>query len=390
MITYIVNSVLKGKDYNEHATRNMYAKVCSVIGIILNSILVLVKMIAGSISGSAAILADGMNNLSDIIVSVATFFGYCIAGIGAGKHHPFGHGRYEWLMALVSNLVVIMVGETLAQKSFRLIAHPEEIQFSLLVCIILIFSIAVKLIMFLYNQKGAKLIDSASLMGTAMDSLSDMASTTLILVSMIFQYLSNKNIDGWCGLAVSIFIMFSGIKSLSETIGKILGEPPKQETLELISEMALIYPEVESIGKLILHDYGLGHIDVSMNIEGSEDNGAKLQEVAGELSYQLYRQMGYESAIQPVFRVRDRSLEEYFTECANEVVERYEEEARVEKIRIITVGTNRDIYIVINCSRGLHKREKEILEELQKKFSEISIKYRVVLKLVITSIRQHD
>lgn len=167
--------------------QKFYAKLCSIVGILLNIILFIIKLSAGLISGSAAIVADGFNNLVDAGTSAAYFFGFCLAGIGNGENHSFGHGRYEWLMGFLSALAVLTMGGELAKHSIESIRYPQNIEFNVLILILLICSILVKLYMFIYNKNIANKINSSAMKATAADCISDMVATAFIVISLVVQ-----------------------------------------------------------------------------------------------------------------------------------------------------------------------------------------------------------
>ncbi|WP_349673182.1 cation diffusion facilitator family transporter [Lacrimispora sp.] len=299
MVTLLTRLLIKNyKNITSPSVQNLYAKLCSVIGILLNFLLFTVKLFSGLISGSTAILTDGFNNLADAATSAASFLGFCLAGIGSGENHLFGHGRYEWLMGFLSALAVLVMGGTLAKSSVTTIHTPKNIEFNLVILLILICSILVKLYMFFYNKNIACKINSSAMKATASDCISDMAATTAILISLIVQYFTGWKIDGWCGLLVSVFIMFSGLKSMTEIIERLLGKSPAVDLVDRITNLIMKYPQVKGINSLIIHDYGLGHYVASMHIEGEEENSVILSDIANEISYKLYLQIDCDTTIQ--------------------------------------------------------------------------------------------
>ena len=164
------------KNISSPTVKQAYAKLCSALGIVINIVLFLLKLLCGTISGSAAIIADGFNNLADVATTILSFLGFIMAGIGAGKHHPFGHGRYEWLMSMFSSIAVMIMGFTLAGNSISTIKTPEEVHFDYLIGFILVCSILAKSYMFLYSNKIGKQINSSAMKSTAADSISDLLS----------------------------------------------------------------------------------------------------------------------------------------------------------------------------------------------------------------------
>lgn len=215
-----------------------------------------------------------------------------LAGIGSGKNHLFGHGRLEWLMGFLSALAVLFMGGTLAKSSIASIRTPQNIEFSWMILFLLACSILIKLYIFFYNRTIGCKIDSSAMKATASDCISDMAATAAIMISLIIQSFTGWNIDGWCGLLVSVFIMVSGLKSIMETVERLLGQTPDQNLIDRITAIVMQHPEVQGINRLMIHNYGLGHYVVSMHIEGlEEESNMLLNNIANEISYQLYLEM---------------------------------------------------------------------------------------------------
>lgn len=263
----------KDKDVRDPVIRQKYGVLCSVVGIIFNILLFGFKELAGMITGSVAIVADGFNNLSDAGSSLLTMIGYKCAGEEPDTEHPFGHGRIEYIMGLVVSILIILVGVELLHTSINKIITPEKVETSLEAGIILLVSILVKLYMFSYNLSISRKIDSAAMHATAMDSISDALSTTVVLASMIVLYITGKSIDGICGLFVAIFIIYGGTTSVKDTVAPLLGQPPTREFVDDVSRIVMKNPKILSMHDLVVHDYGPGRVMISLHAEvsGNED-----------------------------------------------------------------------------------------------------------------------
>lgn len=271
MLTLLSKIFIKDKDnVSSPAVRAAYGSLCGVLGIILNIILFCFKFFAGYISGAISVSADAFNNLTDAGSSVITLIGFRMSEQKPDKNHPFGHGRIEYVSGLLVSLVIILVGFELAKTSFAKILAPEAIAFSWLSVIILAVSVLIKAYMAFYNSQIGKRIDSAAMIATATDSLSDCIATSTVLVCLIISRVAGINIDAYCGLAVSAFIMFSGIRSAKDTISPLLGEPPSKELIDKISEIVYSYEGVVGIHDLIVHDYGPGRMMISLHAEVSD------------------------------------------------------------------------------------------------------------------------
>ena len=249
------------------AVRLAYGRLCGLVGIGLNLLLFGGKLFAGTVSGSVAVTADAFNNLSDAGSSVVTLLGFQLAGKKPDPQHPFGHGRIEYISGLVVSGLILLMGVELGKSSVEKILHPEAVDFSLLAMGILVASIAVKLYMYLYNRRIGRRISSAAMEATATDSLSDAIATTAVLAAMLVGRFTDLMIDGWVGLVVACFILFSGYQAAKETLGPLLGQPPEQELVERIQQMVLSHPPICGIHDLVVHDYGPGRMMVSLHAE---------------------------------------------------------------------------------------------------------------------------
>ena len=193
---------------SDGAVRRAYGQLCGFVGIGLNILLFAGKFFAGTLSGSIAVTADAFNNLSDAGSSVVTLLGFRLAGRKPDPEHPFGHGRMEYLSGLAVSALILVMGVELAKSSFQKILHPEEVEFSVVAVVILLCSIAVKFYMSLYNKRIGKKINSAAMVATGIDSLSDTLSTAAVLVAMLVGKVSGLMIDGWVGMLVALFILY--------------------------------------------------------------------------------------------------------------------------------------------------------------------------------------
>ena len=252
MIRLIGKYIIKKKnaEESEQMTRQIYGTICSITGIMLNVLLFAGKYFAGVISGSIAITADAFNNLSDAGSSFITLVGFRFAGKKPDVDHPFGHGRFEYISGFIVSLAILMMGFELAKSSVSKIINPEPVDTSSVAMIILVVSIAVKLYMVLYNRTVGKKINSSAMKSTAMDSFSDALATTFVLVSMIVMKFAEVNIDGYTGVLVAAFILFTGYNAAKDTINPLLGKNPEPEFVEAVKNIVMSHEKVVGI-----HDF---------------------------------------------------------------------------------------------------------------------------------------
>lgn len=294
MIEFLARVFIRHRDtLSPSALRQAYGQLCGAVGIGLNLLLFAGKLFAGTISGSIAITADAFNNLSDAGSSVVTLLGFRLAGRKPDPEHPFGHGRMEYISGLAVAGLILLMGVELGKSSLKKILSPEEIVSSPLVLAILAVSVAVKLYMFYYNRSIGKKIKSAAMSATATDSLSDAVSTTAVLIATLVGQLTGLNIDGWVGLLVALFILFSAYKAAKETLSPLLGQTPDPEFVDRIEQIVLSYPEVLNIHDLIVHDYGPGRMMISLHAEVSADGDLlQLHDVIDNAEHRLKKELG--------------------------------------------------------------------------------------------------
>ena len=255
------------QDPKQPRVRSAVGKLSGVVGIICNILLFAMKLAVGTISGSVAITADALNNLSDATSSIVTLIGFKLAEKPADEHHPYGHARYEYLSGLAVAGMILIIGFELGKSSVEKILSPTPVEFSLPVAAVLIASIAIKLWMSLFNRKLGKHIGSTTLQATAADSRNDAISTTAVLAAALIESVTSWQIDGLMGLGVAAFILYSGVNLARETISPLLGENASTELRELIISVVEDHPEVLGYHDLMVHDYGPGQRFATMHVE---------------------------------------------------------------------------------------------------------------------------
>ena len=299
MITLLARLFIKDRDkVADAAVRRAYGMLCSLTGIGLNVLLFLGKYLAGRLSGSIAMTADAFNNLSDAGSSVITLLGFRMAAKKPDPGHPFGHGRIEYLSGVAVSIIIIVVGVQLGLESIDKIMNPQPVDAGLLPMLVLVASICVKGYMFAYNRGIGRKINSPGMAATAMDSLSDSIATSVVLISMLLSRFAGVNADGWGGIAVACFIIFSGFKAAKETLSPLLGNPPDPQLVHDITNIVLSHSEVMIVHDLIVHDYGPGRLMVSLHAEvpGNGDIYA-LHDTIDTIEYELSSKLGCDAVI---------------------------------------------------------------------------------------------
>ena len=301
MLKFLAKLFIKTpREYDDPATRRAYGVLCGAVGILLNILLFAGKFIAGSLAKSVAVTADAFNNLADAGSSVITMIGFRLAGQKPDKEHPFGHGRFEYIAGLLVSAAIILMGVELLKTSVEKIIAPQAVEFSVLTAVILVFSVAVKIYMAVYNGSLGKKLASPALAAAAKDSLSDSIATAVVLISSAVGHFLRINIDGWCGAAGAVFVLRAGIMSVRDTLAPLLGTEPDPEFVKRINDIVLSYPEISAIHDLIIHDYGPGRQIISLHAEMPTESGSdifKLHDIVDNAERRLRQELGCDATI---------------------------------------------------------------------------------------------
>lgn len=268
MIRFLTKLILPQRaDPADPAVRARVGKRSGILGILANMLLFAGKLVIGTVSGSVSITADAMNNLSDATSSIVTIVGFRLAERPADENHPYGHARFEYLSGLAVAAMIVVIGFELAKTSFDKILHPEPVVFSGALVAVLLLSIGVKLILAAVNGSLGRAIDSTALLATAADSRNDCIATGAVLLSAVFAHLTSINVDGYAGLAVALFILYSGANTAKETISPLLGEAADPELQRTIVAALRSNDKVLGYHDLMVHDYGPGQRFASVHVE---------------------------------------------------------------------------------------------------------------------------
>ena len=325
------------------AVRRAYGTLCGAVGIGLNVLLFIGKFFAGQLSGSIAVTADAFNNLSDAGSSAVTLLGFRLAGKKPDPDHPFGHGRIEYISGLIVAGLILLMGVELAKSSFDKILHPEEVTFSALALVILAVSVAVKLYMWHYNRRIGGKIRSAAMEATASDSLSDAAATSAVLLAMLIGRWTGLAVDGYVGMVVALFILFSAYKAAKETLSPLLGQAPDPELVQHIRDIVEEHDTVVGIHDLVVHDYGPGRQMVSLHAEvPASGDILQLHDVIDNIERELHEKLHVQAVIHMDPIVTDDETVDALRRQVAELVRQVEPRMTVHDLRVIrgTTHTN--------------------------------------------------
>lgn len=268
MTNLLIRLFVKNYDNpGSEAVRIRYGTLSGIVGIVLNVILSVFKMIFGAITKSISIVADGANNIFDAVSSVINLVGFKISGKPADEEHPFGHGRVEYVSALTLAFFILIMGVELIKSSVDRFTNPEAVIFSVPAVVVLVFSIFAKIWLALFNRKVGKIINSVAVDAVVTDSIGDILATTCSLIALISSKFTDFPVDGIMGIIVALIIIYAGIDIIRGTMGPLLGEPPSKETVEKLEELVLSFDGIVGIHDLVLHSYGHSKIIGSLHAE---------------------------------------------------------------------------------------------------------------------------
>ena len=361
--------------------RRAYGQLCG-LGIGLNLLLFAGKLFAGAVSGSVAITADAFNNLSDAGSSVVTLLGFRLAGKKPDPHHPFGHGRLEYVSGLIVAGLILLMGVELAKTSVEKILHPSAVDFSVAALVILAASICVKLYMCLYNRRIGKRIHSAAMEATAADSLSDTAATAAVLLAMCIARWTSLDIDGWVGLVVAGFILFSGVKSARETISPLLGQPPEKEFVDRIESIVLSHPAILGLHDLVVHDYGPGRVMVSLHAEVPATGSVMtIHDTIDNIEQELHRKLGCEAVIHMDPIATDDSTTVVLRNKITELAHCIDPALSIHDFRMVTGPTHTNVIFDAVVPFKFRLSDHEVEQEIQAAVKRLDSSYFAVVQI---------
>lgn len=370
------------KNTEDNEVRNKYGKVAGIFGIISNLILGIIKLFIGFISHSVSIMADAINNISDMATSILTIIGFKLANKKPDKKHPYGYARYEYISGFVIALFMIVMGVILAQESIIKIIHPEELVINSLTYIILIIAIIGKGLQMLVYLDFSKSINSNTLKTNALDTRNDIISTTAILISMIIMGILKINLDGYLGTIVSLFVVYSSVKSLFEALDPIIGIVPTDEQIKEITDKLLSYEYVQGIHDLVIHNYGVNNDFITVHVEiDSKLDILIAHDLMDNIENDFKEEFGTQLTIHmdPIV-IGDKVVDELKEETIK-AIEEFDPELKIHDFRVVKGKTHTNI--IFDCVVPYEKDYTvyDIRKHLVKKFKDKNHKYFFVIEI---------
>ena len=388
MITLLAKHFIKDYENTKSpAVRHSYGMLCGIVGILLNILLFSGKFIAGIFSNSIAITADALNNLSDAGSSFITLAGFKLASQKPDPDHPYGHGRMEYLSGLFVSLLILLMAVELLKTSIDKILHPQSTQINPLVIAILAASILVKLYMSYYNQTIGKRIDSTALLATAADSRGDSLSTLLVLASSLISLFTGFQIDGYCGLIVGIFILYSGFNAAKDTINPLLGQAPDKAYVEKIERIVTSHNMILGIHDMMVHDYGPGRVVVSLHAEvPSNGDLLEMHDLIDHIENDLADQCCCEAVIHmdPI-AVNDPEVDALKKQLT-EIIQSIDDTLKFHDFRIVKGPTHTNLIFDVLVPYNFTLKDNDLIDRIDQKVKECNPSYFIVAKIDHTYI----
>lgn len=382
MTKFLISKFIKNyEDTKSPKVRQAYGKLAGAVGIITNTIISLLKIIFGIVVNSIAVIADGVNNLADASSSVVTLIGFKMASKKGDKEHPYGHARYEYLAGLIVSALIIIVGFQLLTTSIGKINSPSEFEFNFYVIIILIISIGVKIWQAFFNMSLGKKINSATLKATGADSRNDVISTAAVLISIFVSHITGFNIDGYVGVLVALFIMYSGVMLVKETSSPLLGQAPDPDLVKSIEENVMAYDGVLGVHDLVVHDYGPGNVFASIHIEvDAHENILKSHDLVDNIENEVGHKLNVELVghMDPI-DTKDILVAE-LNEEISQIIIPLKDVVGFHDIRVVKGDTHTNVIFDLVLSVDNEESKSYLREYLQKEISKKHPNFYLVVK----------
>ena len=369
------------EDTQNPAVRSAIGKLAGLTGIVCNCLLTVLKLVIGLLVGSMAIIADGVNNLSDAASSLTTLLGFRMAQRPADKQHPYGHARYEYLSGLAVAALILLIGAELVKSSIAKIINPQPIDISAATIALLAASVAVKLWMSRFYKTLGKKINSTALYATSVDSRNDVISTCAVLLGCLVNYLFALNIDGYVGLAVAIFILYSSIGIAKDTISPLLGQQADEEMVDKITELVLSHEKVLGVHDLLVHDYGPGRCYASAHVELSADEDPMAcHDIIDDIECDVLEKMNVHFVIHYDPVVQNDAEQNEMRRTVGEIIRELNPAFSIHDFRIVRGSAQSKLVFDLGVPYSMIEKKKEIKERIDAALDERGKKYITIIR----------
>lgn len=380
-MTKLLISLVERK--NKKNARNSLGVMSGIVGIFVNALLCVIKFVVGSLTGSVSITADALNNLSDAGSSVVTIAGAKLSERPVDKEHPFGHGRIEYISALVVAFLIFLMGFELGKSSIEKIIHPSELKFNIVYVIIIGIAILFKVWLSYFNKKLFNITNNLNLKAVSQDSLNDCISTAAtILVLVMCHFFNIAWLDGVIGLGVSAFIIFSGVGIVKDILGPLLGQPPEEELVNSIKDIMLSEDLIIGVHDLMVHDYGPGRIIASAHAEvPSNEDVMQIHDIIDNVEQQIHDELNIIICIHmdPIV-VDDEEVDRYKALC-EKIIKDYNPEYSFHDFRMVKGETHTNLIFDVVTTFDKDYNKEKITREITKMFKDVDPRLNLVMTL---------
>ena len=382
MIKALTRRCLGGADPTAPEVRQRCGTLAGGVGILLNTLLCLGKLGAGLLTGSIAVVADGLNNLSDAASSVITLIGFRLAGQAADEEHPFGHGRIEYLSGLLVAMAILLMGFELGKSSLEKLLHPEELSFSWLAIAILAVSIGMKIWMFRFNRVLGEAISSQAMKATAADSLSDAVATAVVLAAALVDHFLDLQVDGLAGLLVAAFILKTGWEAAKDTLDPLLGTPPTHEFVQRIRDLVMAHSTILGIHDLIVHDYGPGRVMISLHAEvPANEDVLALHDEIDNVEKELREKLGCDAVIHMDPVVTDDGVTEETRRRVQTLIHCIDDAIDIHDFRMVAGPTHTNLIFDAVVPFGFRLTDQEVEQKIRSAVRALDGNYYAVVNV---------
>lgn len=368
MIKLLAKLFIKdSQNYSNPEVRRQYGVLCGGFGIFLNVLLFIAKFIFGTLAASVAMIADAFNNLSDAASSVVQILGFKLAGKKPDPDHPFGHGRIEYISGLIISFLVLLMGEELLKSSIKTLVKGSDVHGGLVPVIIMCFAILIKLYMYFYNHRIAKLIDSVAMEATAKDSFGDMISNVVVIASIIASRFTAFPVDGIGGIIVAVLILKTGFEAAKDTISPLLGVAPESSFVQEIEAELMNYKPIIGMHDLVIHDYGPGRKMISLHAEVPGNlNIFDLHEVIDQAEVSIGKKFACEVVIHMDPIDTDNVQLANLKTIVKEECHNISDELQCHDVRMVPGENNTNLIFDVVKPHGLNMSDEELRSALIK------------------------
>lgn len=381
MTDFIIKKFIKNYEQTKDAkVRESYGTVSSITGIIVNFLLSVSKIITGILFNSISIAADGVNNLFDGASSILTLIGFKISGKPADKDHPFGHARMEYITGMVLGIIIIIVGIELIKSSFNKILNPEKITFSNEMIIVLIFSILAKLWLSRFYSKLGKKISSVTIKAASTDSRNDVIATSFVLISIIISKLTSFEADGYMGILVALFILYSGYDIIKDLLNPILGEMPEYEFIDSLEKKLLSYEGILNIHDLVVHNYGPDRYFATVHAEvDAKEDILKSHDLIDNIERDFSRDFNINLVIHLDPIITDDIFTNELRTMTHKIVKSIDERLTIHDFRIVKGKTHTNLIFDVLVPVDYELKAPELVNIIEKKVKDENKSYFAVV-----------